>query len=802
MLYPKKSIESKLGFDRIRALLKEECQGILGRKKVEDVKFSNDFEEIRKHVELTDEFLRLIISGEAPPASQFSDIYPYLKKAKITNNFLSEEEFYDLKISLTTLYQTLRVIKRQSVEEFPRLREMSKDIEMPYNILENIEQVIDENGQMRSNASQDLQDIRKQIIRTQVHLRKRIDGLLKKYKGDDYIREDVEPTVREGRIVLPVKSEHKRHLKGIVHDTSATGQTIFFEPEEVIDINNEIKELFYKEKREIIRILTQLTNDLRPYIDLLRYAYNFLAEVDFIRAKAQFARQIEACKPTLQKKPHIAWFGAFHPLLYLAYKEQNKKVVAYDKIQLNAENRILLISGPNAGGKSVLLKTVGLLQYMLQCGLLIPVSEGSEIGVFHSIFLDIGDEQSIDNDLSTYSSHLSNMKAFLQYASKSSLCLIDEFGTGTEPQFGAAIAEAILEKLNAQRVFGLITTHYANLKFLAEKSRHIQNGAMRFDIENLEPLFQLEIGKPGSSFALEIAQKIGLPKEVREQARIKLGEGQVNIENLLRDLEREKVQYERTNHELKQKQAHTEKLLEQYQQMKDEFERMRKQLLNQAKVEAQEVLRQANQKIEATIRQIKENKADKEVTQKARKALEDFVAEQQIHQVDTEALQEVGKEEYEVVKGEIEVGDFVRIKGQATTAEVLEIKQNDCLVRIGGLKSTVKRNRLEKISKKAAKKSEKQGTGSGIDWSAHAVKFSPNLDIRGKRAEEAVPIVAQFVEEAIMLNQDNLRIVHGKGTGALRQLVREQLRVYSEIKKVSDEHADRGGDGVTLIKLK
>lgn len=807
MVYPN-NIESKLGFDKIREHLAEECQGILGRQLIDKMEFHNDYETIASLTDQTAEFKKLIETGQSPPESYYFDVSAYLAKASIVNNFLTESEFFDVKRSLDTLYQTLRVIRRQPKQEFPRLQALCQDIDVPYEVIQDIERVIDDKGQMRNNASAELQKIRQDIVRTQVSLRKKLVAIVEDLRKNDYLRSDVDTTIREGRMVVPIKTEYRRQLKGIVHDTSSTGQTIFIEPEAIVDLNNDIKQLMHQERFEIVRILTDLTTFLRPHLYTLKYAYEFLAQVDFIRAKARFAIKLEAINPVFEKRALIDWQNAYHPLLYLSHKKQGKKVFP-NTLYLDGNRRILLISGPNAGGKSVLLKTVGLLQYMYQSGLLIPVQEGSKVGVFDQLFIDIGDEQSIDNDLSTYSSHLYNMKKFLVAGNKRTLALIDEFGTGTEPQVGASIAEAILEEFEKQRMYAVITTHYANLKFMAEKSQFIVNGAMRYDVDKLEPLFKLEIGKPGSSFALEIAKKIGLPSDVIKSAHSKLGGEQLEVERLLRQLEKQRSNLDRQQTSLRKQGIEVDKLLKENQTLKDDLKKNKQKYMQEAKKEAQELVQNANKRIENTIRAIKENQADKQKTKSARKELDNLQAE--LNRVDIEPIEKESSQNNEemirYVDSEIKEGDFVQIKGQTAIAEVLSIKNKDALLRIGALKTTVKINRLQKVDEKTLPVSitgsrSSSGSGAGSTIHTKVMDFSPDLDVRGKRAEEVNPIVTAFMDDAVMLSQKNLRILHGKGEGILRQVVRDALRQYSQVQSIKDEHADRGGAGITVVTLK
>jgi DNA mismatch repair protein MutS2 len=805
MLYPK-NFEDKIGFDKIRQQLAEWCSGPLGRAFVQRMRFSERYDVVHKLQSQTEEFRKLLASGESFPEGNFLDVSESLQKAAIEGAFLSEEEFFDLRLSLGTLHKCLEIITKKDDKEIPHLKELSGGLAIDKLLLSEIERVIDERGKVRDNASPELRDIRAGILREQASVRKKIEQILRSLKAEGIASDEAQLTVREGRIVIPLPVEYKRRIKGFVHDTSASGQTVFIEPAEVLEINNEIRELMAEERREIVRILTRLTARLRPHVEGLKKGYFFLGLIDFIRAKARFAMHFKAIFPELHKKPMLQWIGARHPLLQQHLQEVGRNIVPLN-IRLDDKNRILLISGPNAGGKSVCLKTTGLLQYMLQCGIPIPVEEGSRAGIFQHLFIDIGDEQSIDNDLSTYSSHLKNMKAFLQLADNQSLCLIDEFGTGTEPQFGGAIAEAILEQLNERKVYGVITTHYANLKFYAENTPGIINGAMRYNVEALEPLFELEIGKPGSSFALEIAQKIGLPRVVTQSARQKVGKDKIDIEKLLKDLEIEKQFYKEKNDLLQTEKQLLAKTQAEYNRLRDFIETNRKQLINEAKAEAKRIVQEANQKIENTIRQIRERQAAKEITKQLRQELETFSRQLQPEEIQTISKPANAEQsEIELDDSPIEAGDYIRLKGTETVGEVVAVKGKEASIVIGELKSTVKINRLEKISRKSYRQlmPEKAAPSSnvGIDLNEKMSHFSFDLDVRGKRAEEALTEVSQFIDDAIMLSHQHLRIIHGKGDGILRTLIRDYLRKRKEVLRLEDEHADRGGAGITLVTLR
>ena len=838
MLYPQ-NIEIKLGFDKIRERLNELCVSTLGRNFVEKVRFSDNYDLIQKMIRQVDEMKNILqFEPTAFPSQNYLDVNYQLSKAAIEGAFLTEEEFFNVKLSLRTIQECLRFFDRKEPEEFPTLRELVKQaiappapdggastrnsdsvFSSPFGgwgaFLLSLDKIIDDRGKLKDNASSELQAIRKRMQNQENDLRKTLDRILKNARANGWISDDFSLTLRGGRMVIPIAAEHKRKIKGFVHDESDTGKTVFLEPTEALDANNEIRELESAEKREIIRILMELTNQMRPHVPVLRKAYTFLGIIDFIRAKARLAIEVNGIAPLSLNSQVVDWKNAVHPLLYLSFKKQGK-VVKPLTVKLNSENRILLVSGPNAGGKSITLKTLGLLQYMYQCGLLVPMAEHSTIGMFRNIFIDIGDEQSLENDLSTYSSHLTNMKYFLLNSDRKTLFLIDEFGTGTEPSLGGAIAESILEDINKSGAYGAINTHYTNLKTFADKTDGITNGAMRYDAEHLEPMYELEIGKPGSSFAIEIAYKIGLPKAIIDKSKQKIGNQQVSFEKLLKELEIERKVFADKNVENATKQRKLDQLLEQYSSLKIYLDNEKKTILNTAKLQAKELVKNANQKIEATIKDIREQGADKLATKEIRQELQDFQDGLNVEKLVIEKKNVnngivsgdtdnggVEKDVIEVIEGEIVIGSLVRIKGQEALGEVFGMRGKDAEVAFGELKTTVKLNRLEKISRKEFKqKTAPKSKFVGVDMNDKMMNFSFNLDLRGKRGDEAIMEVDKFMNDALMLGQDELRIVHGKGDGILRTLIRNHLRGYKQVAKTQDEHADRGGAGVTLVSMR
>ncbi len=815
MYYPN-SIEQKLGFDKIRTMLMELCISTLGRNFVTKMRFTEKYELVVKMVNQTAEMKNILAFDTPFPSQNYFDVTFHLNKLSVDGTFLIDEEFFELLLSLKTIQDCINYIKNREENQYPNLMEIcslafDKSTEINHkstnkfeikHIIQAISKIIDERGKLKDKASDDLLKIRKAINSTENELRKKLDSILKHARNSGWITDDFSLTVRNGRMVIPIAAEHKRKIKGFIHDESDTGKTVFIEPAEILELNNEIKELESAERREIIKILTQLSSEIRPFVPNLKKCFTFLGIIDFIRAKANLAIEMQAILPKIVNNQTISLISAKHPLLFISYKKLGKKVVPLN-LQLPDVDHILLVSGPNAGGKSVMLKTIGLSQFMLQSGLLVPVGEMTEMGIFKNIFIDIGDEQSLENDLSTYSSHLTNMKYFLENTDSKTLFLIDEFGTGTEPSLGGAIAESILEELVKTKAFGVINTHYTNLKAFADKTSGIINGAMRFDSEHLEPMFDLEIGKPGSSFALEIANKIGLKKSVIHNAKQKLGSKQVNFEKMLKELEIEKKVFIEKNMQNAQIERSLKHNLEQYTQLKELLESQKKAIVNTAKLEAKQLVKDANQKIEKAIKDIKEFKADKEITKVIREELEMFEEKElkiEKSKTDTEAP------EYQIDKGEITLNSLVRIKGQETVGEVIGLRGKDVEVAIGSLKTTIKLNRLEKISKKEFNKIVVEEAPirsiKGVDLNEKMMNFTFNLDIRGSRGDEALQKVDYFMNDAIMLGYPELRIVHGKGDGILRTLIRNQLKSYKQVGQMNDEHADRGGAGVTIVKMK
>lgn len=788
MIFPE-TLEEKLGVDQIRQRLKSYCLSDAGADWVNRMRFGTDPEFIRILLRQGLEFKQILEKGENFPSQYYFDGEPWLKRIALEGNYLEATEFLNLAYAIETIV-ACRAFLNKSKELYPQLFKLAEPVSISGDVAKSIHQIIDDKAMVRDNASADLGKIRKKLREEQSKLRKLADQLFRNAVQENWVPDGALPTIREGRLVIPIQAEHKRKLKGFILDESATGQTVFMEPAEMLETNNEIRDLEHAEKREVIRILKTLTDELRSVLPLLRHAFQFLAQIDFIRAKAKFAIEVNADMPIIENKPEMIWYQARHPLLYLSLK--GKREVIPLNIELDHVDRMLLVSGPNAGGKSVTLKTLGLLQYMVQCGLLIPLSERSRVGIFTDIFLDIGDQQSIENDLSTYSSHLKNMAAFIQNAADRSLVLLDELGSGTDPNFGGAIAEAVLDALLKKRVWGVATTHYYNLKLFAGQRQGIRNAAMRFDDKNLVPLYMLDIGKPGSSFALEIARKTGLPQQTLQQAEQLVGKDLAGFEKLVRSLERERQELSEKIKRMERQEAELKQSLTKYQTLSTELETKKKDIINKAKEEAAGILKETNREIEKTIRHIKENRAEKKETLKVRKGLESL----------TERVAAPKVEKIEKPKAPIVEGDRVRIIGQEGSGVVLSIKGKNASVQFGELKTMVKVERLEKITAAVEKEITARLRSVGINIHEKQSQFNSTLDIRGKRVEEVLPILEQFMDTAILLGHGELRILHGKGEGVLRKVIRERLKKYKEVASMQDEHVERGGDGITVVVLK
>ena len=861
VIYPN-NFEKKIGFDEIRKLLKERCLSTLGKEKVDEIAFSVDADVVNEWQEQLREFRRLQEEADDFPMQYFFDVRESIKRIKLEGTHLEEDEVWDLRRSLDTIANIVKYLERGAEETasgelkypYPALHRLTDDVQTFPAMIRRIDSILDKFGKIKDSATMTLAGIRHDLQKMEGSISRTLYTILHAAQKDGLVDKDVTPAVRDGRLVIPVSPGVKRKISGIVHDESATGKTVFIEPTEVVEANNKVRELEAAERREIVRILTVFSDEVRPHVTEILRSYEFLAEIDLIRAKAEWAKLSRAFEPTVGDKPHIDWIQASHPLLQLSLEKQGKKVVPLD-IRLEGENkkeegrsknlgRLLIISGPNAGGKSVCLKTVGLLQYMLQCGLSIPIGDRSTTGIFDNIMIDIGDEQSIENDLSTYSSHLLNMKNMMKQANSRTLLLIDEFGGGTEPAIGGAIAEAVLKQFWQKQAFGVITTHYQNLKHFAEDHPGVVNGAMLYDRNQMQALFQLSIGQPGSSFAIEIARKTGLPEEVIKDASDIVGSEYIQSDKYLQDIVRDKRYWEGKRQTIHQHEKSLEHKITRYEDELSEIERQRKEILRKAKEEAEELLRESNKKIENAIREIRESQAEKERARKVREELNTF--KEELSDIDTRDNDEMiakkirqlqeRKERREKRKAEkaekkgrpaseapkpqpkderaIEVGDTVRIKGLTSVGKVESIDGKMATVIFGGMKTKMRAERLEhaeETKQQQSKQEERNQAIVGAYGSAskdtrnvidnRKSNFKQDIDVRGMRGDEAINAVTYFIDDAILIGVARVRILHGTGTGILRQLIRQYLATIPNVSHFRDEHVQFGGAGITVVDL-
>lgn len=780
-------LERKLGFNEVIEAISSYCASTVSVPQLrERLKYSTDMDAVAERLRETEEMMNLMKeNGDSLPLGEVSDVRVIFARTRAEGSFMEIDEVSELRKNLLVLGAVVLYLRSADPERFPRLTETVKDVDTHQETIQKIDSIIDKYGEVRDSASEELRTIRRAMKEAQGSVVRTLNSILKEAKSKGYIDSDVSPTMREGRLMLPVPSANKRMVHGIVHDESATGKTSFIEPAAVVEINNRLRELEGEERREIIRILTELTVSLRPYYGMIEDAMVLVAQIDAIHAKAKYAIRTSSVVPNLTKNL-VEIYQARHPLLEQSLRAQGKEIVPLD-IKLSKKQRILIISGPNAGGKSVCLKTLGLLQYMLGCGQPIPVAERSSTMLFSAIMVDIGDEQSIENDLSTYSSHLMNMKRFLRQSDGRSLLLIDEFGSGTEPLIGGAIAEAILSKLNEKSVYAVITTHYSNLKNFASSHPGVVNGAMLYDRHNMQPLFSLSIGMAGSSFAIDIAKKIGLPNDVIETAVSLAGEEQVDFDKYLQDVARDKRYWEKKREQIKEQEKHLRQMTEQYDAKIAEVRKEEKKIISEARDQAAEIISGANAEIEKTIRTIKENSAERVATREARKALREK----------NEELRAANAEEKKREKT-FKTGATVQIEGQQMVGKVVDVQGKQAVVLFGQMKTTVAMSKLVAAS---APKREVKASNIVDVMHERQSQFNPEIDLRGMRVDEALQEVVAFIDDAAMLHAGQVRILHGTGTGALREAVRQYLSCCSAVKEFHDEHVQFGGAGVTVVIL-
>ena len=864
MIYPN-NFEHKLGFDEIRRLLKERCLSTLGKEKVDEITFSTNADAINEQLAQVREFRRLKEEKDDFPMQYFFDVRESIMRIRLENTHLEEDEVWDLRRSLETIANIVRYLEHGTEETasgetkypYPALHRLTEGVVTFPAMIRRIDSILDKFGKIKDSASMTLATIRHDLEKTQSGISRTLYTILHTAQKDGLVDKDAAPTMRDGRLVIPVAPQIKRRISGIVHDESATGKTVFIEPTEVVEANNKVRQLEAEERREVIRILTVFTDEVRPHVNEILDSYQLLAQIDLIQAKTNWAELTKAFEPVVGYKPHIDWIHAVHPLLQLSLEKQGKKVVPLD-ISLTSQSspltskagRLLIISGPNAGGKSVCLKTVGLLQYMLQCGLPIPIGDRSTVGIFHHILIDIGDEQSIENDLSTYSSHLMNMKQMMKQANEKSLILIDEFGSGTEPTIGGAIAEAMLNQFWKKQTFGVITTHYQNLKHFAEDHPGVVNGAMLYDRHEMQALFQLAIGQPGSSFAIEIARKTGIPEEVIKEASDIVGSDYIQSDKYLQDIVRDKRYWEGKRQTIHQHEKRLEVSGKRLEETIEEIEAERKEILRRAKEQAEELLRESNKKIENAIREIKEAQAEKERTRLAREELNAFkeeiadldtkendeAIERKIRQIqERKERREKKKKEKREARGEklentpsednslatnssslttFSAGDTVRIKGLTSVGEIESTDGKMATVIFGGMKTKMRVERLEHAERPKQQTTRTEERNNSIAGSyatvsrdtrdvidSRKLNFRQDLDVRGMRGDEAINAVTYFIDDAILVGMSRIRILHGTGTGILRQLIRQYLSTLPNVKSYRDEHVQFGGAGITVVDL-
>jgi len=854
MIYPN-NFENKIGFTEIRQLLKGWCLSTLGKEKVDELSFTDDASQVVERLKQVSELRRLSQQSDGLQLQYFFDVRPALSRIRLEGTHLEEAEVWDVRRSLDTIAQIVRTLRTEDGDApaYPALFRLTEGVETFPAIIRRIDSILDKFGHIKDSASMTLAGIRHELTKMEGSISRTLYTILHSAQREGLVDKDAAPTVRDGRLVIPVAPGLKRRIGGIVHDESATGKTVFIEPTEVVEANNRIRQLEAEERREVIRILSVFTDELRPHLPALLSSYQFLAMVDLIHAKAEWAEQMGAIEPTVDSRPHIDWIGAIHPLLALSLRKQGKRVVPLDILLTNdpepgaekRQGRLLIISGPNAGGKSVCLKTVGLLQYMLQCGLSVPIGERSSCGVFGDIMIDIGDEQSIEDDLSTYSSHLMNMKQMMRQSSQHTLLLIDEFGGGTEPTIGGAIAEAVLRQLWKSQAFGVITTHYQNLKHFADDHEGVCNGAMLYDRNQMQALFQLSIGQPGSSFAIEIARKTGIPEEVISDASAIVGADYIQSDKYLQDIVRDKRYWEGKRQTIHQREKSLENKISRYEDELSDIQQQRKLILQQAREQAEELLRQSNRKIENAIREIRESQAEKEAARRIREDLNAFRSElsttdssandeqiaRKMRQIEERRARRDKRRQEKQARSKaatsvpdgfaaekpeqaLSVGTSVRIKGLQSVGTIEAIDGKMATVIFGGMKTKMRLERLELATEATAVKGKAEERHAAIAGGygqvsvetrqvidSRKLNFRQDLDVRGMRGDEALNAVTYFIDDAILVGMPRVRILHGTGTGILRQLIRQYLATIPNVKSFRDEHVQFGGAGITVVDM-
>lgn len=815
MTYPD-TFENKIGFTTLREWVDERCTSPLGRRHASEMAFCTDYDTVLSLLSSTSEMLAILQGDEDFPLGEVHDVSDVLTHARVPGTFITSAELLDVRASLAVMSELSDFFIRHRHDDggsdYPYLDETGIKLASFPATVKAIDRIIDRFGNVRDNASPELREIRSQLASTSGAIASMMRRVMARAVESGYIESDVTPSMRDGRLVIPVPPMHKRRISGIVHDESASGKTVYIEPAEIVEANNRVRELQMEERREIARILTMLTDEIRPDIPQIIESLDIVGRLDFIRAKAILSHDIDAHMPALSAKPEMEWCHATHPVLLMSLRRQGKEIVPLD-ITLTPEQRILVISGPNAGGKSVCLKTVGIVQYMMQCGLLPPVYENSHMGVFSDIFIDIGDDQSLEDDLSTYSSHLRNMKYFLQHGGAATLVLIDEFGGGTEPQIGGAIAQAVLRQFNDRRMWGVITTHYQNLKHFAEDTDGLVNGSMLYDRHLMQPMFKLSIGNPGSSFAVEIARKIGLPESIISDAEAIVGSDYINLDKYLLDIARDKRYWENKRLSIRQKEKKIESRLAQYEEDAEQLREKRREILAEAKEEARKILEGSNAAIERTIHEIRRTQAEKASTLEARRRLQEEkegilnsgTQENNILKKAPKRRKDAARQKAQSDNEPVKVDDNVRLDGQGTVGKVLSINGRKATVAFGMLQTEVPVDRLKRTIARpdSGAKSGASLVGAVSDAQRQRqLEFKQEIDVRGMRVDEAVQAVTYYIDDAIRFNAERVRILHGTGTGALRQYIRHYLDTIPAISSYHDEHVQFGGAGITVVELR
>ena len=814
MIYPS-NFEEKIGFLQLRQYLKDRCISPLGVKKCDAMSFLSNYDKVNSRLLQTHEMLT-ILNGEIEiPIDNIHDMTQTLSLIRAEGSYMSADNLYKLKTSLDTIRKVHSFFSLKDENDayvYPNLSELFRSMSVFPTVVASIESILNKFGEIKDTASPTLADIRKSLMSVSNSISSVMRRVVDRAVSDGIIDRDSSPSMRDGRLVIPVAAMMKRKINGIVHDESATGKTVYIEPAEVVEANNRLRELQNEEKREIIKILVAVASEIRPLIDDMLASYSLLGVYDFIRAKAILARDLGGEMPVLSKKTELEWYHAVHPILLHSFKQQNRKVVPLD-IKLDKVNRLLIISGPNAGGKSVCLKTVGIVQYMMQCGMLPPVYSNSHMGLFDKIFIDIGDEQSIENDLSTYSSHLKNMKFFMNNCGKRTLILVDEMGSGTEPQIGGALAQAIISELNKSEVMGIVTTHYQNLKTFADSTDGLINGAMLYDRQNMQPLFQLSVGNAGSSFAIEIARKIGIPSNVIANAESIVGSDYINMDKFLLDIARDKRYWSNKRLSIKEKEHKLDELLSKYDTKLTELKSQRTEILSQAKREASEILSTTNAQVERTIHEIRKSQAEKEKTKQVRKELEDYKKQvQEQSEVIPELFKEQTKKKDKIKvatppqpkKDALTSGDYVRMSDGGVVGKILSIQGKKAEVVFGSLRTFVDMAKLVKATKpKETISTQVSSVSKSTSDSSRKrqLAFSTEIDLRGMRVDEALQAMVYFLDDAVQFNASRLRILHGTGTGALKVAIRQLLKTNPNVSSFADEDVRFGGAGITVVNL-